>query len=157
MVLRLPALRWSPSRRCSWPAPCCVPAVLTVVLLTQLVACGVDNYVSCCCRCRCPPPAATRARPVSGTRGLGAAALAVVADGSRPSLLSAPFAFLAWLPYLLGTPWLWALTLPLALAGAAAVYFMLGRRGAARGGARARARGARGGGGLTCGAGRRSR
>jgi len=45
--------------------------------------------------------------------------------------VSAPFAFLAWLPHLLGAPWLWAATLPLALAGAAGVYFML-TSGAAR-------------------------
>jgi hypothetical protein len=44
---------------------------------------------------------------------------------------SSPFAFLVWLPHLLGEPWLWAATLPLALAGAAAVYFMA-TSGAAR-------------------------
>jgi len=38
--------------------------------------------------------------------------------------VSAPFVFLAWLPHLLGERWLWALTLPLALAGAVAVHFM---------------------------------
>jgi len=47
-----------------------------------------------------------------------AAALATLA-------VSAPFAFLVWLPYLLEEPWLWSATLPLALAGVAAVYFML--------------------------------
>ena len=35
------------------------------------------------------------------------------------------FAFLAWLPWLLETPWLWLATLPMALAGAAAVYAMM--------------------------------
>ena len=45
--------------------------------------------------------------------------------------MSGPFAFLVWLPHLLGERWLWALTLPLALAGAAAVYFMAAS-GAAR-------------------------
>jgi hypothetical protein len=39
--------------------------------------------------------------------------------------LASPFAFLAWLPILLGRPWLWVLSLPLALAGAGAVYAML--------------------------------
>ena len=43
----------------------------------------------------------------------------------------APFAFLAWLPQLLGEAWLFVLTLPLALAGACAVYFMAAS-GAAR-------------------------
>jgi len=46
-------------------------------------------------------------------------------------VLVAPFAFLAWLPLLLGRPWLWLASLPLALAGAAAVYAML-LAGAAR-------------------------
>jgi hypothetical protein len=46
-------------------------------------------------------------------------------------LTSAPFVFLAWLPQLLGARWLWAATLPLALAGAAAVHFMA-TSGAAR-------------------------
>jgi hypothetical protein len=32
---------------------------------------------------------------------------------------------LAWLPRLFAMPWLWLVTLPLALAGAAAVYAML--------------------------------
>jgi hypothetical protein len=39
--------------------------------------------------------------------------------------LSGPFAFLAWLPWLLEVPWLWLLTLPMAVAGAAAVYAMM--------------------------------
>jgi hypothetical protein len=39
--------------------------------------------------------------------------------------LSAPFAFLAWLPLLLKNPVLWWLTLPLGFAGALAVYAML--------------------------------
>ena len=47
--------------------------------------------------------------------GLMAAALVV----------SSPFVFLAWLPLLLERPWLWTATLPLALAGAGAVYAML--------------------------------
>jgi hypothetical protein len=46
-------------------------------------------------------------------------------------LASVPFAFLAWLPHLLDAPWLWTLTLPLALAGAVAVHFMA-TSGAAR-------------------------
>jgi hypothetical protein len=44
---------------------------------------------------------------------------------------SAPFVFLAWLPHLLDARWLWTLTLPLALGGAAAVHYMA-TAGAAR-------------------------
>jgi hypothetical protein len=40
-------------------------------------------------------------------------------------LASAPFAFLAWLPLLLQNSVLWWISLPLALAGALAVYAML--------------------------------
>ena len=40
-------------------------------------------------------------------------------------LISAPFAFLAWLPVLLRAPLLWLGSLPLALAGAVSVYAML--------------------------------
>ena len=40
-------------------------------------------------------------------------------------LVSSPFSFLAWLPLLLGEERLWLLTLPLALAGAAAIYATL--------------------------------
>jgi hypothetical protein len=39
--------------------------------------------------------------------------------------LSSPFAFLAWLPHLLGDHRLWVLTLPLALAGAVGLYGLL--------------------------------
>jgi hypothetical protein len=46
-------------------------------------------------------------------------------------VLAAPFLFLAWLPLLLGRPLLWLATLPLAVAGASAVYAML-LAGAAR-------------------------
>jgi hypothetical protein len=40
-------------------------------------------------------------------------------------LVASPFLFLAYLPLRVGAPWLWAVTLPLALAGAGAVYAML--------------------------------
>jgi hypothetical protein len=39
--------------------------------------------------------------------------------------VASPFVFLAWLPMLLERPFLWLFSLPLALAGAAAVYAML--------------------------------
>jgi hypothetical protein len=61
---------------------------------------------------------------VSGVRGLGGAALAVAALVASLAV-SSPFAFLVWLPHLLGQPSLWLATLPLALAGAAGTYFML--------------------------------
>jgi hypothetical protein len=68
--------------------------------------------------------------PGSGTRGLGVAVMTLVATLAT-LVASAPFVFLAWLPQLLGERWLWALTLPLAFGGAAAVHFMA-TSGAAR-------------------------
>jgi hypothetical protein len=77
-------------------------------------------------------PAAGRdpSAPISGTRGLGAAAVGLFAM-SATLAAAAPFAFLAWLPQLLGERWLFLLALPLALAGACAIYFMAAS-GAAR-------------------------
>jgi len=71
-----------------------------------------------------PAPGRDPNAPVAGTRGLaGAAVFTGAMLGAL--VLSSPFAFLTWLPHLLGMRWLWALTLPLALAGALAVYGML--------------------------------
>jgi hypothetical protein len=61
---------------------------------------------------------------------MGAAAMTLLATLAT-LVASAPFVFLAWLPQLLGERWLSALTLPLALGGAVAVYFMT-TSGAAR-------------------------
>lgn len=124
MVLRLPALLLVALATLLVAGARFLPAVVCVVLLTQLLAAGLDNFVSVLAPL--PVPAAGRdpSRPSSGARGLGSA---VITFGSLLGslLLSAPFAFLAWLPYLLALPWLWTLTLPLALGGAAGVHFLL--------------------------------
>ena len=110
--------------------PLFVPAVLAVLLLTQLFAAGADNYLSILCPV--PVPAAGRdpSAPSAGTRGLGAALLGLAAAMATLAV-SAPFAFLAWLPHLLGRRELFLLSLPLALGGAAGAYFLL-TAGAAR-------------------------
>jgi hypothetical protein len=110
--------------------PVVAPAVATVVLLAQVLASAADNYLQILFPI--PMPAAGRdpSTPVSGTRGLAAAAVSLVAMTATLAVV-APFAFLAWLPQLLGETWLFLLTLPLALAGACAVYFMA-TSGAAR-------------------------
>jgi ABC-2 type transport system permease protein len=100
-------------------------AAATIVVTTLLVASGLDNYISILMPVAVPPPGGNPyGGPQAGGRGLVgllvnfAALLAVLA-------LTAPFTFLAWLPALLEQPvWSW-LTLPLALAGAAAAYAML--------------------------------
>ena len=112
------------SRRALVAGVSLLPAVLSIVLATQLIAAALDNFVSVLSPLPLPGAGRDPSTPVSGVRGLGAAAIAFVAMlGSL--LLSAPFAFLAWLPHLLDMPWLWVLSLPLALAGAGGVYFML--------------------------------
>jgi ABC-2 type transport system permease protein len=101
-----------------------VPATVAIVLLTQVLGASADNYLSILA----PVPVAAAGRDQSasqsGMRGLSAAALLLGAMGATLAL-SAPFAFLAWLPYLLGVLSLWLVTLPLALLGAGGVYFML--------------------------------
>jgi ABC-2 type transport system permease protein len=130
IVLRLPALLAVSLATLVVAGPAFVPAIAAVVLLTQVLAAAADNYLSILF----PFPVAAAGRdpgaPVSGTRGLGAAVMTLVATLAT-LVASAPFVFLAWLPQLLGVRWLWALTLPLALGGAAAVHFMA-TSGAAR-------------------------
>ena len=101
------------------------------MLLTQVLAAAADNYLSILF----PVPVAAAGRdPNAPSRGAGASGRRRSSPSwrcSRRSLASSPFVFLAWLPHLLGERWLWALALPLALAGAGAVYFMA-TSGAAR-------------------------
>jgi hypothetical protein len=130
IVMRAPVLLSLSLATLFIAGPVVAPAVATVVLLAQVLASAADNYVQILFPT--PVPAAGRdpSAPVSGTRGLGAAAVSLVAMTATLAVI-APFAFLAWLPQLLGETWLFVLTLPLALAGACAVYFMA-TSGAAR-------------------------
>lgn len=124
MALRLPGLLVVALATLLTVGPVFLPAVVTLILLTQVVATAVDNYVSILAPLPVPRAGADPGAPVSGVRGLGGAALAVVALFAS-LVVSGPFAFLVWLPHLLGERWLWLATLPLALAGAAGTYFML--------------------------------
>jgi hypothetical protein len=130
IALRLPALVAVSLATLVVAGPGFVPAIAAVVLLTQVLSAAADNYLSILF----PFPVAAAGRdpgaPVSGNRGLGAAAMTLLATLGT-LVVSAPFVFLAWLPELLGERWLWVLTLPLALGGSAAVYFMT-TSGAAR-------------------------
>jgi ABC-2 type transport system permease protein len=104
--------------------PVLVPAVMVLLLLTQILAAAVDNYAAILFPSPVPGPRRNPVAPNSGAGGL--AALAVATASSAVALVvSSPFAFLAWLPLLMRRPLLWLLTLPLALAGAVAVYGML--------------------------------
>lgn len=130
VVMRSPALAAVALAALVIAGPLAAAAAATIVLLTLLLASAADSYLGILLPF--PMPAAGRdpAAPISGTRGLGAAAVGLVAVAAT-LLVSAPFAFLAWLPHLLGEPWLYPLALPLALAGGGAVYFMAAS-GAAR-------------------------
>jgi ABC-2 type transport system permease protein len=102
-----------------------VPAAMTIAFLTLLLSAGIDNYMSILFPVPAPNVAANPYGPAASRgRGLGAAFIRLALLGSA-LILSAPFAFLAWLPGLLGRPWLWVVTLPLGLAGSACVYAML--------------------------------
>ena len=85
-----------------------VPAVVTLLLLTEILASAADNYLSILFPIPLPAAGRDPNTPVSGTRGLGAAAMGIVAM-TATLLVSGPFAFLVWLPHLLGERWLWAL------------------------------------------------
>jgi ABC-2 type transport system permease protein len=124
MALRLPGLLVVGLATLVTVGPVFLPAVLTLLLLTQVVATAVDNYVSVLAPLPVPRAGADPSAPVAGVRGLGGAALAIGALLASLAV-SSPFAFLVWLPHLLGERWLWLGTLPLALAGAAGTYFML--------------------------------
>jgi ABC-2 type transport system permease protein len=101
-----------------------VPAVAVAALVTLTLSAGMDNYLSILFPMPAPPPGGNPYGAVSGGRGLGAAVVGTLLIGVVVALC-APFAFLVWLPVLLGSPALWAVTLPLALLGVAAVYTML--------------------------------
>jgi ABC-2 type transport system permease protein len=123
VVLRAPALVALSLAALVIAGPVVALAVATVVLLTQVLGSAADSYLQILAPIAVPAAGRDPSAPVSGSRGLGAAALGLVAMTGTLAL-AAPFAFLAWLPQLVGRPWLHAVSLPLALAGACAVYFM---------------------------------
>ncbi len=123
VALRLPVVLAIALATLLVAGPAFVPAVATVALSTLVLAAAADSYLSILV----PLPVSAAGRdpstPASGTRGLGT--LVALVPALLATLAAAvPFAFLAWLPLLLGEPWLAVATLPLALAGAAAVHFM---------------------------------
>jgi ABC-2 type transport system permease protein len=105
------------------PARLLLPA-LVVAVATYLVSAGVDAVGSVLFPVAAPDPGRNPYGQASGGRGLGTAFVSGLFLLGAVAL-SAPFAFLCWLPLLLRQPWLWLVALPLAVAGAAAVYGML--------------------------------
>ena len=124
MLLRIPGLLMLLVAASIVRSPALVPPVLVIGLVTLLIGAGADNFVSVLFPVTVPDAGRNPYGSASGGRGLGAGMLsAVMLMGSL--LASAPFAFLAWLPSLLDEPWLAVVTLPLGLAGAAAIYAMM--------------------------------
>jgi ABC-2 type transport system permease protein len=124
ITLRLPGVLLLVAATLLLVGPSVVPAVLVLLLLTQVLAAAADNYLAILFPVPVPAPGQNPHAPTSGARGFGFLAVAAAASAATLAV-SSPFAFLVWLPHLLGQPVLWLLSLPLALAGAIAVYAML--------------------------------
>ncbi len=125
LVLRAPGLLTLVAATLLLASPALLPAALSVALVVLICAAAVDNFSSVLLAQ--PLPDAGRnpwSGAAAGSRGLTGALLSLLLLVAA-LLLSSPFAFLAWLPLLLGQPRLWFVTIPLALAGALAVYAML--------------------------------
>ncbi len=124
LLLRAPAVVMIAAATAFLVGSSFVPAVVVVLWLTQLLAAAADNFLAILFPVPVPAPGRNPNTPSSGSRGL-AVALTTTFAMAAVLAVSVPFAFLAWLPHLLADHRLWALTLPLALAGTVAVYGML--------------------------------
>ena len=125
VILRLPGLLALGLVGCFLAPLSYLPAAITLATVTLLIALAGDNYLSILF----PTPVPGAGQNPHGGAGAGARGLAGAFLGAALFLATlvavSPFAFLAWLPLLLSQPALWWFSLPLALAGAAAVYAML--------------------------------
>src|SRR6266702_1047754 len=124
ILLRLPATLFLVGAAAFLLSPAGALAVLTIAIVTALTCAGADDFVAVLFPVVVPEPGRNPYGSASGGRGLGAAAVSVVLL-LLALAVSGPLAFLAWLPWLFERPWLSVLTLPTALAGAAAVYAMM--------------------------------
>jgi hypothetical protein len=100
-----------------------LPAAATLAFITLLLSAGMDNFLSIYFPMPVPLPGGNP-HGLSGSRGLGAAMIGAATLSVVAALVS-PLAFLVWLPGMMRAPALWAVTLPLALVGALAIYVML--------------------------------
>jgi hypothetical protein len=125
LVFRLPGVLTLLVTGAFLASPALLPAAAVIASCTFLIAAGVGNFGSILFP-------ASYARPgrnpyggsTAGARGLAGVVMAM-AFFAATVLIAAPFVFLGWLPLLLDRPSLWLVTLPLAVAGAAAVYAIL--------------------------------
>ena len=124
MALRLPALlALAVMAALLAPGGLLVPLAATTVIALFLGA-GTDNFLSILYPVPVPAAGGNPYGPSSGGRGLGAA-LATAVLMAAALALCAPFIFLAFLPVLLERRGLLLATVPLAVAGAVAVYLLL--------------------------------
>jgi hypothetical protein len=122
ITLRLPSVLTVLVASAVIAPPDLIPATATVAVVGLLISAGVDNYASILFPLAAPEPG----RPPGSAGGRGLGTMVISALLLTLALVTAlPFVLLAWLPRLFAMPWLWLVTLPLALAGAAAVYAML--------------------------------
>ena len=122
ITLRLPSVLTVLVASAVIAPPDLIPATATVATVGLLISAGVDNYASILFPLVAPEPG----RPPGAAGGRGLGTMVISALLLTLALITAmPFVLLAWLPRLFAMPWLWLVTLPLALAGAASVYAML--------------------------------
>jgi len=123
LCFRLPGLAGVLFCAVAFASPLEIPGAVTIATVTLLLCAGADNFMSILFPV--PAPAPGQNPYTSGSRrGFGGAVVAM-AFLLAALAVSAPLTFLAWLPALAGRPWLSVATLPLALAGALAIYGML--------------------------------
>jgi ABC-2 type transport system permease protein len=122
ITLRLPSVLTVLVASALLAPPDLIPATATVAIVGLLISAGVDNYASILFPLAAPEPG--RPPGAAGSRGLGTMVLSALLL-ALAMLTALPFVLLAWLPRLFSMPWLWVVSLPLALAGAGAVYAML--------------------------------
>lgn len=105
--------------------PAYLPAALAIAVCAMMVSAGADNYISILFPIAAPEPGRSpHSAGAAGGRGLVTALLsAALFMGAM--LLAGPFVVLAWLPVWAENLTWWWITLPLALAGAAATYALL--------------------------------
>lgn len=123
VCFRLPGLLGLLFCAVAFASPLDIPGAVTIATLTLLLSAAADNFMSILFPVPAPAPGQNPYGAAS-RRGFGSA-LVAMAFLLAAFATSAPFAFLAWLPALAGSPWLSAVTLPLALGGALAIYGML--------------------------------
>ncbi len=125
MALRAPALVTLSAATAILASPLVVPAALVLAVIVLLCAAAVDNFASILFPVPLPDAGKNPwGGPAAGSRGLLGAFLSLALVFVSLAV-AGPFAFLAWLPLLLEERRLLLVCLPLALAGAIAVYGML--------------------------------